>query len=175
MTHICVIQYTIPYQFVIGLHLNILNLQMRQKWETSLLEMFLEKKCFISCSTCYGNTCQNTSYLQSTIHLLQNTSQLIDTFRDHRPIIDTSDERLATLKKKFRLVQKLGRGGKFWRFLKAERRFLDIWIQGTLHRQVALISYNNRPMSNQCWYNRIFSTTKRTTQTQIFTMKTTKI
>ena len=129
MMHVCVIQYTIPYQFVTGLQLNILNLQVRQKWETNLLEMFLEKKCSISCSTYYGDTLQNPLYLQSTIYIPWPPPQ-------HWPI------RWETchFKKHSRLVQKLGRGSKFWRFLKAEGHFPDIWIQGTLNRQVALIS-----------------------------------
>ena len=88
------------------------ELTSETKMRNKLAEDVLGKE-MLHLMQCYGNTLQNPSHLQSTIQLLQNTSQLIDIFRDHRPIIDTSDERLATLKKIFRLVQKLGRGSKF--------------------------------------------------------------
>ena len=124
---------------------------MRQKWETNLLEMFLEKKCSISCSTCYGNTLQNPLYLQSTIYIPW-------------PPPHHWNIRWETchFKKHSRLIQKMGRGGKFWRFLKAVSRFPDIWIQGTLHRQVALISYNNRPMhvESMLMLSKLVSTTR---------------
>lgn len=48
---------------------------------------------------CYGQSLSDSSHLQSTIQLLKNTSALIDIFRDKRPIIDISDERLDTLQK----------------------------------------------------------------------------
>ena len=74
------------------------ELTSETKMRNKLAEDVLGKE-MLHLMQCYGNTLQNPSHLQSTIQLLQNTSQLIDIFRDHRPIIDTSDERLATLKK----------------------------------------------------------------------------
>ena len=74
------------------------ELTSETKMRNKLAEDVLGKE-MLHLMQCYGNTLQNPSHLQSTIQLLQNTSPLIDIFRDHRPIIDTSDERLATLKK----------------------------------------------------------------------------
>jgi hypothetical protein len=68
--------------------------------ETKMRNKFAEDvlgKEMLHLMQCFGNTLQDPSHLQSTIQLLQNTSQLIDIFRDHRPIIETSDDRLKTL------------------------------------------------------------------------------
>ena len=46
---------------------------------------------------CYASSLADSTHLQSTIQLLKNTSALTDIFRDIRPIIDISDERLDTL------------------------------------------------------------------------------
>lgn len=44
-----------------------------------------------------------------TIQLLQNTSQLIEIFKDHRPIINISDDRLKPLEDTLDWFKKNGR------------------------------------------------------------------
>lgn len=70
--------------------------KMRNKFADDVL-----RKEMLHLMQCYGNTLQDSSYLQSTIQLLNNASQLIDIFRDPRLINKTSDDRLTTLQDTF--------------------------------------------------------------------------
>ncbi|KAL3873591.1 hypothetical protein ACJMK2_036688 [Sinanodonta woodiana] len=47
--------------------------------------------------TSYQASLPDGSHLNSTIQLLENTSQMISIFRDHRPVKNVDDERLQYL------------------------------------------------------------------------------
>lgn len=72
------------------------ELTRKTKMRNTFAEDVLGKE-MLHLTQCYGNALQDSSYLQNTIQFLKNKSQLIDIFRDHRPIIETSDDRITTL------------------------------------------------------------------------------
>lgn len=95
--------------------------------ETKMRNKFAEDvlgKEMLHLMQCYGNTLQDSSYLQSTIQLINKASQLIDIFRDHRLIIKTSDDRLTTLQDTFNWFKNGRMKYKFDDSLKPKETFL---------------------------------------------------
>ncbi|KAK3099914.1 hypothetical protein FSP39_011714 [Pinctada imbricata] len=68
-------------------------LTSESKMRNHLAEEVLNKE-MLHLIECYAESLPDNSYLSSTIELLQHTSILVENFRDPRPIVDTSDNRL---------------------------------------------------------------------------------
>jgi hypothetical protein len=70
------------------------NLTSESKMRNHLAEEVLNRE-MLHLVQCYAESQENSAFLSSTIELLSHTSNLIDNFRDHRPITELSDNRLT--------------------------------------------------------------------------------
>lgn len=70
------------------------HLTSESKMRNKLAEDVLNKEMLHLVKTYANSLVESSIYLKSTIELLENTSILVDNFRDHRAIRDISDERL---------------------------------------------------------------------------------
>ena len=75
-----------------------LNPNISEKMRNSLAEEMLDKD-FLHLMKSYAHSLSNHEFLDSSIKLLEQTSQMISIFRDNRLITSISDSRLETLKK----------------------------------------------------------------------------